>query len=408
MELRIARPEITAKNYLSVGPGEYPCGNNLYLIVTPSGGRRWAFRYQRNGIVKKMGFGSAKAAGLKLSEAKDKAIDALRLLAKGTDPREYRNDEKRRAQGSRPFGEFAEEWRQTYETGLKHKAARNKLKRIVQVICKPLHKLRLDEIETEHIIGVLRKVWHQREISRDTRQRIKKILDAAIALDLRPKHNPADWDSRLRPIMPKQRKRGSIHGGHKAMDYHDLPAFMQRLAANSDQSARALEVTILTFARTIEVQNMRWSQLDLESGVWDLGTLDTKNERRKRTPLPRQTFAYLREAYESRVSEEFVFPGRSLAKPISNMTMLKHLKQITGDETLTVHGFRTTLRTWAQEETDFEEEIVEHCLHHITGDDAEKAYKRGEALRKRRIVMQAFADFATRPPKNKVAPMRAA
>ena len=408
MELRTEKPEITAKNYLSVGPGEYPCGNNLYLIVTPSGGRRWAFRYQRNGIVKKMGFGSAKETGLKLSEAKDKAIDALRLLVKGTDPREHRNDEKRRTQGSRLFGEFAEEWRQTYESGLKHKAARNKLKRIVQVICKPLHKLRLDEIETEHVIAVLRKVWHQREISRDTRQRIKKILDAAIALNLRPKHNPADWDSRLKPIMPKQRKRGTVRGSHKAMDYHELPAFMQKLAPNSDQSARALEVAILTFARTIEVQNTRWSQLDLESGLWDLGTLDTKNERLKRTPLPRQTLVYLREAYESRVSDEFVFPGRSLARPISNMTMLKHLKQISGDETLTVHGFRTTFRTWAQEETDFEEEIVEHCLHHITGDDAEKAYKRGEALRKRRIVMQAFADFATQPPKNNVTPIRAA
>jgi hypothetical protein len=124
MELRTEKPEITAKNYLSVRPGEYPCGNNLYLIVTPSGGRRWAFRYQRNGIVKKMGLGSAKAAGLKLSEAKDKAIDALRLLAKGTDPKEQRDDEKRRAQGSRQFGEFAEQWRQTYEIGLKHKAAR--------------------------------------------------------------------------------------------------------------------------------------------------------------------------------------------------------------------------------------------------------------------------------------------
>ena len=95
MELRTEKPEITAKNYLSVGPGEYPCGNNLYLIVTPSGGRRWAFRYQRNGVVKKMGLGSAKPAGLKLSEAKDQAIDALRLLAKGTDPREHRDDQKR-------------------------------------------------------------------------------------------------------------------------------------------------------------------------------------------------------------------------------------------------------------------------------------------------------------------------
>jgi hypothetical protein len=103
----------------------------------------------------------------------------LRLLAKGTDPREHRDDKKRR-EGSRLFGEFAEEWRQVYE---KHRAARNKLKRIVQVITKPLHKLRLDEIETEHVVAVLRKVWHQREISRDTRQRIKKIPDAAIALN---------------------------------------------------------------------------------------------------------------------------------------------------------------------------------------------------------------------------------
>ncbi|WP_426442531.1 tyrosine-type recombinase/integrase [Bradyrhizobium genosp. P] len=408
MQIPTEKPEITGKNYLAVGPGEYPCGNNLYLVVTPTGGRRWAFRYQRNGIVKKMGFGSAKAAGLKLSEAKDKAIDALRLLAKGIDPREQRDDEKRRAQGSRLFGEFAEEWRQTYETGLKHKAARNKLRRIVQVTCQPLHKLQLDQIETEHVIAVLRKVWHQREVSRDARQRIKKILDAAIALDLRPKHNPADWDSRLKPIMPKQRKRGTVRGSHKAMDYQDLPAFMQKLTANSDQSTRALEVAILTLARTNEVQSMRWSQLDLESGLWDLNTIDTKNERPKRTPLARQALAHLREAYESRVSDEFVFPGRSLKQPISNMTMLKHLKQITGDETLTVHGFRTTFRTWAQEETDFEEEIVEHCLHHITGDDAEKAYKRGEALRKRRVVMQAFADFATRPPKDNVKSIRAA
>jgi integrase len=390
MQLRTEKREITAKNYLTIGPGEYPCGNNLYLIVAPNGGRRWAFRYQRNGVVKKMGLGSAKAVGLKLSEAKHKAIDALRLLAKGTDPREHRDEAKRRAQGSRLFGEFAEEWRQTYETGLKHKAARNKLKRIVQVICKPMDKLRLDEIETEHVVAVLRKVWHQREISRDTRQRLKKILDAAIALNLRPKHNPADWDSRLKPIMPKQLRRGTVRGSHKAMDYHELPAFMEKLAANPDQSARALEVTILTFARTIEVQNMRWSKLDLESGLWDLGTVDTKNERPKRTPLPRQTLVYLREAYESRVSDEFVFPGRGLDKPISNMTMLKHLKEITGDDTLTVHGFRTTFRTWAQEETDFEEEILEHCLHHISHRSAAASESSGFEL-KAIFVLGAFS-----------------
>jgi integrase len=404
MTIVTEKPDITAKNYLTVGPGEYPCGSNLYLIVSPSGGRRWTFRYQRAGIVKKMGLGSAKAnKGLKPAEAKDKAIDHLRLIAKGIDPREQR-DEKLRAEGSRLFGEFAEEWRQTFETGLKHKNARAKLKRIVQVICKPLHKLRLDEIETGHVVGVLKKVWHQRETSRDTRQRIKKIMDAAIALNLRTASNPADWDSRLEPIMPKQQKRGSVHGSHKAMDYHDLPAFMQTLAAITDQSARALEVTILTLVRTTETRHMCWSQLDLDAGLWDLKSGGTKNERAKRTPLPRQTLAYLREANESRIGD-FVFPGRSLKKPMSENTMLKHLKEISGDATLTVHGFRTTFRTWAQEETHFDRETIEHCVHHILGDEAEKAYKRGEALKKRRVVMQAFADFAMRPPA-KVVPMK--
>jgi integrase len=404
MGMTPGKPDITAKNYLTVAPGVYPCGNNLYLIVAPTGGRNWSFRYQRNGVVKKMGFGAANEAN-KPADAKAKALDALRLLTKGIDPKEQR-DEKRRTEGSRLFGEFAEEWRQTFETGLKHTAARRKLKRIVQVICKPLHKLRLDEIETAHVVNVLKPIWHQREVSRDTRQRIKKVMDAAIALNLRTKSNPADWDSRLEPIMPKQPKRGSVRGNHKAMDYHDLPAFMQKLATIPDQSARALETTILTLVRTCETQNMQWPQLDLDKGLWDLGGGDMKNERAKRTPLPRQTLAYLREAYESRISE-FVFPGRDLKGPISNMTMLKHLKEITGDKHLTVHGFRSTFRTWAQEETDFEEEIIEHCLHHITGDEAEKAYKRGEALRKRRIVMQAFADFATRPPA-KVVPIKAA
>jgi len=396
-----AKPAITAKNYLTIGPGEYPCGNNLYLVVTDAGGRNWSFRYQRNGIKKKMGFGSAR--DVKPSEAKDRAVDNLRLLAKDIDPRE-RRDESRRAEGTRMFGDFAKEWAATIKTGLKNESSRAKLDRIVDVITLPLHKLSLQEIETEHVGKVLKSVWHLRETSRDTRQRIKLIVDAAIAKKLRTTANPADWDSRLKPIMPKQKKRGSVRGSHKAMPYGDLPALMQKLAAIPDQSARALETTILSLVRTIETRHMRWDQLDLNTGLWDLGFDDTKNERPKRTPLPRQTLAYLREAHESRISD-YVFPGRSLKKPMSENTMLKHLKEITGDDTLTVHGFRATFRTWAQEETKFDRETVEHCTHHILGDEAEKTYKKGEALKKRREVMQAFADFAMRPPA-KVLPIR--
>jgi integrase len=132
-----------------------------------------------------------------------------------------------------------------------------------------------------------------------------------------------------------------------------------------------------------------------------------KNNYDKLTPLPRQAIAILRELHEARVCE-YVFAGRDLSGPISNMTMLKKLKEISGDPKLTVHGLRGTFRTWAQDETEFEEEIVEHCMLHITGDAAEKAYKHGKAVKRRRAVLQAWADFANKPPAKVVKMERAA
>jgi integrase len=397
---------IHAKNYLTVGPGDYPCGDNLYLIVAPSGGRRWLFRYQRKGTKDSMGLGSAK--DVTLGDARKKALDHRRTLANGGDPKEVR-DEARRAEASPLFGPYATAWRETYEKSLKHVSSRNKLKNQIDVHCKPLHKMRMDEITTDHIIKlVLDPIRHKVETCRDVRQRLQKIFKVAIGDELR-KDNPADYETRIEPRMGKAPKRGRIRGHHKAISHQDVPAFMQKLATVADQSARAIEITALTVARTHEILNMRWSQLDLDYGLWDIvgagvemaapgeteGGTGTKNYFNKRTPLSRQALAILRDMYERRINDH-VFPGRDLDGPMSNNTMLKALKEISGDPSLTVHGLRGTFRTWAQEETDFEVEIVEHCMHHITGDDAEKAYKHGQALKKQRVVLQAWADFATK------------
>jgi integrase len=385
------KPDVSTKNYLTLPAGEYPCGNNLYLIVADTGGRRWLFKYQRNGVKESMGFGAAK--DVTFIEAKDKAVDARRLIAKGINPKEQRN-EQRSAEGTELFGPFATAWKETMKSGLKHRASKAKLDRIVDVICLPLHRLPLSKISTTDVEKVLTSVWHLRETSRDTRQRIKVIFDAAIAKNLRTAANPADWDSRLKLIMAKQKKRGKVRGSHKGLPYDKLPALMQTLAGLNTQSARALETTILTLVRTIETMSMKWTQLDLDTGLWILNFDDTKNDRAKRTPLPRQTLAYLREAYKERFSD-YVFHGRDLKGPMSNNTMLKMLKEATGDDSLTVHGFRTTFRSWVQdEETGIDRETAEHCMHHILGDEAEKAYKSGEALKKRRVAMQKFADFA--------------
>lgn len=385
------KPVITAKNYLTVtDPGDYRCGNNLVLVVAPTGSRRWSFNYERTGIKKKMGFGSANEVNFK--EAKQKAVDARSLLGKGIDPRDHR-DEQARVVGSRLFLDFAEAWRVGYEPSLKHPASRNKLKYIVNEHTKPLHKMRVDQIESAHIIKLLASLADKVEVQRDVRQRLDQILHAAIAHKLRI-DNPADFKSKLLPLMGKPPKRGRVRGSHKSVPCEALPGVMQRVAACPELSARAIEVIVQTVARTAEVQNMRWDQLDLTKGIWDLKPGATKNDRAKRTPLPQQTLSYLREAYEERVSD-YVFPGRDLKGPMSNMTMLNRLKDITGDKDITVHGFRGTFRNWVQEEnTGIDRETAEHCMHHLLGDAAELAYKTGEALKKRRAALQKFADFA--------------
>jgi integrase len=264
------KPAVTSKNYLTVPPGDYPCGNNLYLIVAPTGARRWLFVFQRDGIKDKMGFGSANDVTLK--EATDKAIDARRLLAKGINPKDQRDDERRAATGCQLFGPYATAWRETYDKSLKHKSSRAKLKNQIDNHCAALHKLRMDEISTDHIIKlVLDPIRGKAETARDIRQRLSLIFKAAIADDLR-KDNPADYETQLHPKMGKAPKRGKVRGKHKAMSHHALPAFMAKVAACPDLSARAIEITVLAVARTAEILNMKWSDIDLETTIWTIDT----------------------------------------------------------------------------------------------------------------------------------------
>jgi hypothetical protein len=126
-----------------------------------------------------------------------------------------------------------------YETGLKHKAARAKLRRIVEVICKPLRKLRLDEIETPHIVGVLKTVWHPREVSREKIFQDHVTYQMGLLRFLQNDGQPRRLGSEAETDHAKAAKRGTC-GSHKAMDYHDLPTFMHKLATVDDQVRAAL------------------------------------------------------------------------------------------------------------------------------------------------------------------------
>lgn len=384
---------LNPKEIESLPPGTHGDGNNLYLVVKDSGARAYMLRYYWHGRPQKMGLGAAR--DLKLSEARDKAIDANRLIAKGINPREAR-DEQLHAQDSVLFGEFAEELRLKLEKGFKHKAHKAKWKRTVDVHTKPLHKKRLDQITTNDVQAMLEPIWLTTPVAaRDVRQHVEAILSAAKAAGHRKGDNPAVWKGNLEHLLPKSKRKGKVRGPHKSLPYQELPAFMQELAAVDSIGARMLETCILTAARTNEIINMRWPDIDMDKVTWTVPRDLMKMDKDHIVPLSRPVIAFLRSAHEMRFGD-FVFPGRTRGEPMSNMTMLELLKDM-GRTGITVHGFRATFRTWADEEMNFSNQAVEFCLAHVPGDEAEKAYRRGSMFKKREQIMAMWASFANKP-----------
>jgi len=371
-------------------PGTHGDGNNLYLVVKESGARAYTLRYQWQGRPQKMGIGSTR--DVTLADAREKAIDANRLLAKGINPRDAR-DEERYAKESILFFDFAEELRLEKEQGFKNKAHKGKWKRTIHVHAASLHKKRVDLISTDDVLDVLRPIWIKTPVAaRDVRQQLETIFAAARARGKRSAENPALWKGHLEHLLPKTKRKGKVRGPHKAMPYEELPAFMAELAVKDCIGARMLETCILTIARTNEIISMRWSQIDLDRATWTLPAEFMKMDRDHVVPLSRPVMTFLRSTHQMRFGD-YVFPGRSRNKPMSNMTMLNLLADMGRD--VTVHGFRATFRTWADEEMEFSNQAVEFCLAHVPGgDEAEKAYRRRSMFAKRKQIMDAWAHYA--------------
>ena len=375
-------------------PGTHGDGNNLYLVVKESGARAYLLRYQWHGRPQKMGLGSTRDVSLK--DARDKAIDANRQLAKGINPRDAR-DEVRYAKDLVLFFEFAEELRLEKQQGFKNKAHKAKWKRTIHVHAKPLHKKRIDLVTTEDVLEVLRPIWLKTPVAaKDVRQHLEAIFAAAKARNKRSAENPALWKGHLEHLLPKTKRKGKVRGPHKSMPYEELATFMTELATKNCIGARMLETCILSCARTNEIINMKWSQIDLDKATWTLPAELMKMDRDHIVPLSRPVMTFLQGAYEMRYGD-YVFPGRSRGEPMSNMTMLELLTDMGRD--VTVHGFRATFRTWADEETEFSNQAVEFCIAHVPGgDEAEKAYRRRSMFAKRKQIMDAWASFATETP----------
>ena len=385
--------QLTDRKVRNAGPGKYGDGGGLQLVISPptksnpKGARKWVLRFMQDGKAREMGLGSYPQVGL--ADARDRAFAQRKLAKAGLDPIAERKKEPAKVALIPTFGELADEVAGQLAEGFRNDKHKAQWRMTLTVYAAPLREKPVNAIDTEDVIAVLKPIWRTKpETASRLRGRIEKVLNAAKAKGFRTGENPAAWRGHLDNLLSKPSKL--TRGHHAALDYAKLPAFLADLREREAVAARCLEFAILTAARSGEALGARWSEIDEASNVWTVPADRMKAAREHRVPLTERALAILAEMKRGRVSD-FIFPGQRRGKPLSVMALEMVLRRMNVE--VTVHGFRSTFRDWAGNETHFPRELAEHALAHVIGDKAEQAYRRGDALEKRRALMAAWGAY---------------
>lgn len=377
-------------------PGLFADGNGLYLQISKTGAKSWVFRYQIAGRRRDMGLGSLSVFGL--SEARQKAAAARRMVAEGIDPLDAREAERAAAAVVAPtvatFRQCAESFIETNKAGWSNPKHAAQWSATLEAYAFPMMgDLPINVVSTEHVLSILTPIWATKtETASRLRGRIESVLDFAKVKGLREGENPARWKGHLDHILPAKSKVASVEH-HASLPYAEMPAFWPRLQVQDGTGARALELAVLTACRSGEVLGATWAEIDMDGAVWIIPAGRMKAGQEHRVPLTAPALALLRKMAAIRMGE-FVFPGQAKSKPLSNMSMAMVLRRMKVDAT--PHGFRSTFRTWAAEKANYPHEICEAALAHTQGDKVVAAYQRGDFFEKRRRLMEEWAEFIER------------
>jgi integrase len=388
---------LRARKVETAKPGKHSDGGNLYLIVARTGSRKWVLRFTWRGRGKEMGLGTPSTVSL--ADAREKAATARRKIAQGLNP----IDERKRTGGVATFGEMADQVRETLSAGFRNEKHKEQWKSSLATYAAPLRDKPVDAIGTNDVLAILKPIWTTKSVTASrVRGRIEKVLDAAKAKGFREGENPARWRGHLDHLLPQPSKLARGH--HAAMPYDEVAGFVANLRERDAMAALALELCILTAARSGEILSMRWDEIDLNKKIWTIPAHRMKAGREHRVPLSERAIDILARLSEGR-SGDFVFPGQCRDKPLSSMAMEMMLRRMK-IENATTHGFRSSFRDWAGNETGYPRELIETALAHVIGDKAEQAYRRSDALEKRRQLMEAWASYCTASPTEKVVSFR--
>jgi integrase len=383
-------------------------GGGLYLQVTSAGARSWIFRYTRNGRSREMGLGAL--SNVPLATARLKAEEARQNLGKGQDPIEARRSRKAEeaAEAARQvtFEDAAESYIKSHRAGWRNTKHGDQWKNTLKSYAyQVIGSMPVQQIDTGMVLKVLEPIWTiKTETANRVRGRIEAVLDWAKARGHRQGENPARWRGHLDDLLPRPGKVRKVKH-HPALPYSEIGAFMAELRKQEGIGALALEMLILTASRTGEVLGARWSEIDLDKRLWTLPAERIKAGREHRVPLSAPAVAVLREAAKLQREDGYVFPGWKQGKHLSNGALLMLLERMDLSD-LTAHGFRSTFRDWAAEQTNFPREVAEMALAHVVEDKTEAAYRRGDLFRKRQKMMAAWAAYCGIQRRSRVMKLR--
>lgn len=393
---------LTALKVKSLKPGRHGDGDGLYLLVKPTGARTWMLRIQQNGKRRDIGLGTADLTGripgesrasddvpllsrrlLSLSDAREKAAELRRFAVAGRDPIAERDRERRLVP---TFAEAAVACHADLKGAWSVRQAESFLSSLERHAFPALGSMRVDQIEASHIRDMLAPIWTElTDMSRKVRGRVGTVLNYAHSKGWRPSEAPGKSVA----LGLAKRQAG---GNYAAMPYADVPAFVASLEAAAPTIGRlALLFTIHTAARSGEVRNARWNQIDREQRLWTRPADMMKGKIAHVVTLTDAALALLDRAAELRKSKEpdaLVFPSTK-ATPLSDMTLSKIMRD--AKLPYTVHGFRSSFRDWAAEKMPhIPDAVAEAALAHVVPDKVVRAYKRTQFMEMRRELMDGW------------------
>ena len=361
--------------------GRYCDGQGLYLDVRPSGSRGWIQRLTIRGRRAELGLGGFPLVSLK--EAREKAFANRKLAREGGDPL----SEKRRTESTPTFAEATHQvWKQLRPGWRSPQHAQLWLSSLERYALPRIGGMPVSEVTSADVVGILAPIWHDTApTARKLRQRIRAVMEWAVAMDLRP-DNPCD---RIGPVLGAQ-GNGVRH--RRALPHREVAPAIETVRASGARPVvkLAFELLVLTAARSGEVRGAVWTEMDRDEGVWSIPALRTKGNREHRVPLCGRALEILEEARALSRSSPLVFPSVG-GKPIGNTAMSELLREL--KIAAVPHGFRSSFRDWAAEETDHPREVAEAALAHKVRSQIEAAYRRSDLFERRRRLMDDWAGY---------------